>query len=93
MTAYAKMFLYAYTLEEGDPHKNLYCIINNDLRSSIPENVNRHFDLIKLIGGLVKNKSLKSFNDTVYRATFLKDELIQKIKIGQTMINCFLVIN
>ena len=86
-TAYAKMFLYAYTLEEGDPHKNLYCIINNDLRSSIPENINRHFDLIKLIGGLIKNKSLKSFNDTVYRATFLKNELIQKIKIGQTMIN------
>ena len=87
MTAYAKMFLYAYTLDEGDPNKNLYCIINNDLRSSIPEKVNRHFDLIKLIGGLIINKSLKSYNNIVYRATFLKDELIQKIKIGQTMIN------
>ena len=36
MTAFAKMFLYAYTLEEGDPNKNLYCIVNDDLRSCQP---------------------------------------------------------
>ena len=87
MTAYAKMFLYAYTSEEGDPHKNLYCIINDDLRSSIPEKITRHFHLIKLIGGLIKTKRLKCFNGTVYRASFLKNELIKKIKIGLTITN------
>ena len=87
MTAYAKMFLYAYTLEEDDPHKNLYCIINDDLRSSIPEKVNRHFHLKKLIGGLVKTKRLKCFDGIVYLASYLKNELINKIKIGLKITN------
>ena len=46
MTAFAKMFLYAYTLDEQDPNKNLYCIVNDDLRSSQPEKVNRYIELI-----------------------------------------------
>ena len=87
MTAYAKIILYAYSLEQNDPDKNLYSILNDDLRSSIPEKVDRFLDLIKLIGGLIKIKNLKSFNGKIYRASFLKDELINKIKIGQTMIN------
>ena len=87
MTAYAKMFLYAYTLEEKDPKKNLYCLINNDLRSSDHTKINRHFNLIKLIGGLVLSKRLKSFEGNVYRAAFLKDELIDKIKVGLTISN------
>jgi len=87
MTAYAKMFLYAYTLEEKDPHKNLYCILNDDLRSSNPSKINRHFDIIKLIGGLINRKELKSYTGKVYRATYLKDELIKQIKIGLTMTN------
>lgn len=87
MTAFAKMFLYAYTLEEKDPKKNLYCILNNDLRSSDASKINRHQELIKLIGGLIQAKKLKSYNGNLYRATFLKDELIQKIKVGLTMVN------
>ena len=87
MTSFAKMFLYAYTLEEKDPNKNFYCILNNDLRSSDPEKVNRHQELIKLIGGLIQAKKLKSYNGTLYRATFLKDELVKKLKIGLTMVN------
>ena len=87
MTAYAKMFLHAYTLEEKDPKKNLYCLINNDLRSSDHSKINRHFNLIKLIGGLVLTKRLKSFEGNVYRAAFLKDELINKIKVGSTITN------
>ena len=87
MTAYAKMFLYAYTLEERDPNKNLYCVLNNDLRSSDPSKINRHQELIKLIGALIKSKKLKSYNGNLYRATYLKDELITKIKIGLTMLN------
>ena len=57
------------------------------MRSSIPEKVDRFLDLVKLIGGLIKNKSLKSFNGKIYRASFLKEELIKNIKIGQAMIN------
>ena len=87
MTAYAKMFLYAYTLEEGDPNKNLYCIINNDLRSSDPSKINRHQELINLIGGLIQVKKLKSYNGNLFRATYLKDELIKKIKNGLSMVN------
>ena len=87
MTAYAKMFLYAYTLEEKDPHKNLYCILNDDLRSSNPSKINRHFNIIKLISGLIRIKELKSYTGKVYRATYFKDELIKKIKIGLTIIN------
>ena len=87
MTAYAKMFLYAYTLEEKDPHKNLYCILNDDLRSSNPSKINRHFDIIKLIGGLIKIKELKSYTGKVYRASYFKDELIKNIKIGLTITN------
>ncbi len=34
------MFLYAHILEEEDPHKNSYCIIKNDLRSSNPKKSN-----------------------------------------------------
>ena len=87
MTAFVKMFLYAYTLEEGDPNKNLYCIVNDDLRSCVPEKVNRYIELIKVIGALVKMKEIKSYNGMVYRASFLKDELIKNIKIGETIIN------
>ena len=87
MTAFAKMFLYAYTLEEGDPNKNLYCIVNDDLRSSQPEKVNRYIELIKVIGGLIKLKRIKSYTGYVYRASFLKEELIKKITIGDTIIN------
>ena len=87
MTAFGKMFLYAYTLEERDPKKNLYCIINDDLRSSTAARINRHFELIKLIAGLIQTKRLKSYTGNVYRATYLKDELIPQIKVGLTMIN------
>ena len=87
MTAYAKMFLYAYTLEEKDPHKNLYSILNDDLRSSNPSEINRHFDIIKLIGGLIDVKELKSYTGKVYRATYLNDELIKNIKVGLTITN------
>ena len=31
MTSYAKMILYAYSLEQNDPHKNLYSMLNDDL--------------------------------------------------------------
>ena len=87
MTAFAKMFLYAYTLEEGNPNENLYCVVNDDLRSNNPEKVNRFAQLIKVIGALIKYKELKSYNGIVYRASFLKEELIKNIKIGDTIIN------
>ena len=86
MTAFAKMFLYAYTLEEGDPNKNLYCIVNDDLRSCQPQKVNRYIELIKVIGALIKMKRIKSYTGYVYRASFLKEELIKKIRIGQSPI-------
>ncbi len=87
MTSYAKMILYAYSLEQNDPHKNLYSILNDDLSSSVPEKVDRFLNLIKFICGMIKIKNLKSFNGRIYRPSFLKDELINKIKIGQTMTN------
>jgi len=87
MTAFAKMFLYAYTLEEQDPNKSLYCIVNDDLRSCQPQRVNRYTELIKVIGALVKLKRLKSYTGYVYRASFLKEELIKNIKIGDIIIN------
>lgn len=87
MTAYVKMILYAYTLEEGDPNKNFYCIINDDLRSTDPKKNYRYFDLIKLIGGLISTKRLKCYNGKLYRASFFKENLINSIKVGITMIN------
>ena len=87
MTAFAKMFLYAYTLEEGNPNESLYCVVNDDLRSNKPEKVNRFVELVKVIGALIKYKELKSYNGIVYRASFLKEELIKNIKIGETIIN------
>ena len=87
MTALIKIILYAYTLEEKDPNKNLYCIINDDLRSDKPEKINRYLELIRVIGALVKTKKLKSYNGNVYRASFLKDELIKKIQIGNIIMN------
>ena len=87
MTAYTKMILYAYSLEQKEANKNLYRIINDDLRSSIPEKVNRFLDLERLISGLINIKNLKSFNGKVYRASFLKEDLIYKIRIGQTITN------
>ena len=87
LTAFTKMFLYAYTLDEGDPNKSLYCILNDDLRSSEPEKIDRYIELIRVIGGLVKTKKIKSFTGNVYRASFLKDELVKNIKVGDTIIN------
>ena len=87
MTAYAKMILYAYTLEEGDPNKNFYCIMNDDLRSTDPKKIYRYFDLIKLMSGLISTKRLKSYNRKLYRASFFKENLINSIKVGITMIN------
>ena len=87
MTAYAKMILYAYTLEEGDPNKNFYCIMNDDLRSTDPKKICRYLDLIKLMGGLISTKRLKCYNGKLYRASFFKENLINSIKIGITMIN------
>ena len=80
LTAYAKIILYAYTLEGGDPKKNFYCIMNNDLRSTNPDKIIRYLDIIKLIGGLIQNKRLKSYDGNLFRASFLKDELIKKFK-------------
>ena len=40
-----------------------------------------------MIGGLVLTKRLKSFDGNVYRAAFLKEELIDKIKVGLTITN------
>ena len=51
------------------------------MRSDKPEKINRYLELIRVIGALVKTKKLKSYNGNVYRASFLKDELIKKIKI------------
>ena len=87
MTALVKMFLYAYTLDEGDPDKNLYCIVNNDLRSSDASKINGYIEFIEIIGGLVKYKRLKSFDGYLYRATYLKDDLIKKIKPGLIIVN------
>ena len=53
------MIFYAYSLEQNDPHKNLYYILNDDLRASILEKVDRFLKLIKLIGDLIKIKNLK----------------------------------
>ena len=87
LTAFVKMFLYAYTLDEGDPNKSLYSILNDDLRSSEPEKIDRYIELIKVIGGLIKTKKIKSFEGNLYRASFLKDELVKNIKVGDTIIN------
>ena len=68
MTVFIKMFLYAYayTLEEKDPKKNLYCIINDDLRSSEPEKINRYLELIRVIGAFIRTKKLKSYGSKSY---------------------------
>jgi len=87
LTAFAKMFLYAYTLDEGDPNKSLYNVLNDDFRLSEPEKVDRYIELIKVIGSLVKTKKIKSFTGNVYRASFFKDELVKNIKVGETIIN------
>ena len=87
LTAFAKMFLYAYTLDEGDANKSLYSILNDVLGSSEPEKVDRYIELIKVIGALIKTKKIKSFTGNVYRASFLKDELVKNIKVGETIIN------
>ena len=43
-----------------------------------------------MIGGLLLAKRLKSLEGNVYRAAFLKEELIDKIKVGLTITNSWL---
>ena len=84
MTAYATMFLYAYTLEEGDPKKNLYCILNNDLRSSDGAKINRHHELIKKI-----KVGLTMVNSAFWSAT--KKESVAKQFLKQSYKNALII--
>ena len=85
----AKMFIYAYTLEEPN-RKSLYSIMNNDLRSGNAERICRYLPIIKIIRDMIRVNYLKSYNGDVYRATYFKDELIAKIKPGEKMYNASL---
>ena len=82
----AKMFIYAYTLEEPNG-KSFYSIINNDFRSGNAEKICRYLSIIKIIYKLLSLNFLKSYNGDVYRATYFKKELIDKIKPGEKMFN------
>ena len=83
---YSKMFLYAYTLEENNG-KSFYSLINNDFRSGNAEKICRYLPEIKIIYDLIKGNYLKSYEGTVYRATYFKKELIDEIKPGKKMYN------
>ena len=87
--AYCKMFLYAYTLEENNG-KSFYSIINNDFRSGNSEKICRYYSMIRTIYDLIRTKHLKSYSGDVYRATYFKKELIDKIKPGKKMMNASL---
>ena len=82
----AKMFLYAYTLEEKN-YKSFYCLINNDLRSGNPEKIGRYLPMIKIIYDLVREGNLKSYCGDVYRAAYFKEDLVKEIKPGKKMLN------
>ena len=85
----AKMFIYAYTLEEKNG-KSLYSIMNNDFRSGDSNKICRYLSKIKEIYEMIKAKFLKSYSGDVYRATYFKKELIDKIKPGEKMFNASL---
>ena len=85
----SKMFLYAYTLEENNG-KSFYSLMNNDFRSGNAEKICRYLPEIKIIYDLIKGNYLKSYEGDVYRATYFKKELIDKIKSGEKMFNASL---
>lgn len=71
MLAMAKMFLYAYTLDEPNG-KSFYSIMNNVFRSGNAEKICRYLSIIKIIYKLLSLNFLKSYNGDVYRATYFK---------------------
>ena len=87
--AMAKMFLYAYTLEEKN-RKSFYSLMNNDLRSGDPEKIGRYLSIFGQIYILLKKNYLKSYSGNVYRATYFKDELINSLEKGKKLINASL---
>ncbi len=81
-----KAILYAYTREE-DNRKGFYNIINEDLRSGDPNIIFKHLELIGEINRVIINKEIASFQGKVYRATFLEESLVKKLKVGEKLMN------
>ena len=83
----AKKFIYLYTIEESPKNNSFYWIINKELRSGVQEKIAPLIEMIAYIEKEIKNKDLLSYEGTVYRGTYLTEDLINEINPGKIMIN------
>ena len=84
---FVKRFLYLYCREETPSEKSLYRIVNEELKSRDPNKIYRYINIIALINHFIEDKSLRSFNGIVYRATKLDENLILKLVPGGKVVN------
>ena len=64
--------------------------MNNDFRSGNSDKICRYLPKIKDMYDMIKCNFLKSYSGDVYRATYFKKELIDKIRCGEKMFNASL---
>ena len=83
----AKKFIYLYTIEESPKNNSFYYIINKELRSGVQEKIAPLIEMIAYIEKEIQNKDLLSYKGTVYRGTYLTEDLINEINPGKIMIN------
>ena len=83
-----KQFCYAYTLDGKD---SFYYKMNKELRFGDPSLIEKYLRFIIMINIGVRDKYVKSYKGQVFRATFIKKEIIdKKFIVGKNLINlCF----
>ena len=92
--AFIKQVIYVYTREEGKNRAgeplSFYCLINNDLRSGEFNKIKRYAPLLYIIKDSIFRKNILTYNNTIYRGTWLKPDFIKKLKIGLKIFSpCF----
>ena len=81
-----KLFLYAYTLDEGP--NSFYYLMNKDLRSGDYLKVRKYIDIIALINSAFKEGYIKHYEGQLFRGTKMDIKYIkEKIKIGNILTN------
>ena len=81
-----KHFLYAYSRSEKK--NSFYYILNKELRSGDSKKTHKYLELVSIINTALEKKSIKSYKGELYRATYIQNDIINKILVeGKIVIN------
>lgn len=81
-----KHFLYAYSRNEEK--NSFYYILNKELRSGVSNKTHKYLEIVSIFNTALEQKAIKSYKGEVYRGTYIKNDIIDKILVeGKIVIN------